>query len=278
MRHISPSDITVAVKELCIRAAYELGKDMVMALEKARGGEESPLGREVLDEIIENADIAMKEGMPMCQDTGVAVFFVDVGRDVAIDGSLEEAINEGVRQGYKEGYLRRSICHPITRENTNDNTPAIIHTRIVAGDRVRITITPKGAGSENMSRLAMLKPAEGIEGIKRFVVDTVRGAGGNPCPPIIVGVGIGGDFEKVALLAKEALLREVGSPNPDKDLARLEEGLLEEINSLGIGPMGFGGRVTALAVHIKVFPCHIASLPVAVNIQCHAVRHKEAVI
>ncbi|OGP12056.1 MAG: fumarate hydratase [Deltaproteobacteria bacterium GWA2_43_19] len=278
MRKISSSEITSKVKELCIRAACELGSDVVLALEGFRGKEESPLGKEILDQIIENAQIALKEDAPMCQDTGIAVFFVEVGRGAVIDGSLDDAINEGVRQGYKEGYLRKSVCHPLTRKNTGDNTPAIIHTRIVDGDRVKITIAPKGAGSENMSRLAMLKPSQGLQGMKDFVVNTVKEAGGNPCPPIIVGIGIGGNFEKSAILAKESLLREVGSDNPDKELDALEKELLEKVNNLGIGPMGFGGRTTALAVHIKTAPCHIASLPVAVNIQCHAARHKEAII
>lgn len=278
MRHISPSEITSKVKELCIRAACELGNDVVLALEEMRGREQSPLGKDVLDQIIENAGIALKENAPMCQDTGIAVFFVEVGRNAVIDGDMEDAINQGVRQGYKEGYLRKSVCHPLTRKNTSDNTPAIIHTRIVEGERLKITLAPKGAGSENMSRLAMLKPSQGLPAIKDFVINTVKEAGGNPCPPIILGIGIGGNFEKSALLAKEALLRELGAPNPDKDLDDLEKELLEKINNLGIGPMGFGGRTTALAVHIKTAPCHIASLPVAVNIQCHAARHKEAVI
>lgn len=278
MRKISTQEITSKVRELCIKAACELGSDVIFALEGFRGKEESPLGREILDQIIENAHIALKEDAPMCQDTGIAVFFVEVGRDVAIDGSLDDAINEGVRQGYKEGYLRKSVCHPLTRKNTGDNTPAIIHTKIVDGDWVKITIAPKGAGSENMSRLAMLKPSQGIQGIKDFVINAVKEAGGNPCPPIILGIGIGGNFEKSALLAKEALLRNVGTPNPDSELDALEKELLEKINSLGIGPMGFGGRATSLAVHIKTAPCHIASLPVAVNIQCHAARHKEVVI
>ena len=278
MRHISTSEVTSRVKELCIKAACELGSDVVFALKEVRGREESSLGKEVLDQIIENAQIAIKEDAPMCQDTGIAVFFVEVGRNAIIDGGLEDAINQGVRQGYKEGYLRKSVCHPLTRKNTNDNTPAIIHTRIVDGDRLKITIAPKGAGSENMSRLAMLKPSQGLEGIKDFVINAVKEAGGNPCPPIIVGVGIGGNFEKSAILAKEALLRNVGIPNPDKELDALEKELLEKINNLGIGPMGFGGRTTALAVHIQTAPCHIASLPVAVNIQCHAARHKETII
>lgn len=278
MRHISTQEVTSKVKELCIKAACELGSDVVLALEGFRGKEESPLGKEVLDQIIENAQIALKEDAPMCQDTGIAVFFVEIGRNATLDGSLEDAINEGVRQGYKEGYLRKSVCHPLSRKNTGDNTPAVIHTKIVDGDRVKITIAPKGAGSENMSRLAMLKPSQGLPSIKDFVVNTVKDAGGNPCPPIIVGIGIGGNFEKSAILAKESLLREVGSDNPDKELDALEKELLEKVNNLGIGPMGFGGRTTALAVHIKTAPCHIASLPVAVNIQCHAARHKDAII
>jgi fumarate hydratase subunit alpha len=278
MRKISTQEITSKVRELCIKAACELGSDVIFALEGFRGKEESPLGREILGQIIDNAQIALKEDTPMCQDTGIAVFFVEVGRDADIDGSLDDAINEGVRQGYKEGYLRKSVCLPLTRKNTGDNTPAIIHTKIIDSDRVKITIAPKGAGSENMSRLAMLKPSQGMQGIKDFVINTVREAGGNPCPPIILGIGIGGNFEKSALLAKEALLRNVGTPNPDSEVDALEKELLENINNLGIGPMGFGGRTTALAVHIKTAPCHIASLPVAVNIQCHAARHKEVVI
>ena len=278
MRHIPSLEITQKVKELCIKAAYELGKDIVGALEGARNKEESLLGKEILDEIIENAEIAQKENVPMCQDTGIAVFFVEIGRDAAVDGNLEDAINEGVRQGYSEGYLRKSVCHPLTRKNTGDNTPAIIHTKIVEGDKIKITIAPKGAGSENMSRLAMLKPSQGMQDIKDFIINVVKEAGGNPCPPIILGVGIGGNFEKSALLAKEALLRNIGTPNSDRELDVFEKELLESINNLGIGPMGFGGRTTALAVHIKTAPCHIASLPVAVNIQCHAARHKEVVI
>ncbi len=232
----------------------------------------------MLDQIIENAEIALKEDAPMCQDTGIAVFFVEIGRNAVIDGSLEDAINEGVRQGYKDGYLRKSVCHPLTRKNTGDNTPAVLHMNIVEGDRLKITIAPKGAGSENMSRLVMLKPSQGLPAIKDFVINVVKEAGGNPCPPIILGIGIGGNFEKSAILAKEALLREIGTPNPDKELDGLERELLEKINNLGIGPMGFGGRTTAVAVHIRTAPCHIASLPVAVNIQCHAARHKEVVI
>ncbi len=278
MRKVLASEITGKVKELCISAAYRLDEDVTGALKGALAREESPLGKEILGQIINNFEIAGKESLPMCQDTGIAVFFIEVGREVAVEGSIEDAVNEGVRAGYRDGFLRKSVCDPLTRLNTGDNTPAIIHTRITEGDRVRIKVAPKGAGSENMSRLKMLKPAEGIEGIKRFVADTVTEAGGNPCPPIVVGVGIGGNFEMSAILAKKALLRPVGSRNERKDVSALEEGLLDTINASGIGPMGFGGTVTALAVHIEAYPCHIASLPVAVNIQCHADRHKEAVI
>ncbi len=275
MRNVSVSEITDKVRALCISAACDLEPDVVDAIKAAKAREVSPLGQEILGQIITNFEIAGKEGVPMCQDTGISVFFVEVGRDVVLDGSLEEAINEGVRRGYKDGYLRKSVCHPLTRKNTGDNTPAIIHTKIVEGDKVKIKIAPKGAGSENMSRLKMLKPSEGIEGIKGFVVESIREAGGNPCPPIVVGVGIGGSFEVSAILSKKALLRPVGQKNPDAEVARLEDSLLDLINGLGIGPMGFGGVVTALAVHVETHPCHIASLPVAVNIQCHADRHKE---
>jgi fumarate hydratase subunit alpha len=278
MRTVSTSEITEKVRELCLSAAYDLEPDVRSALEGAVEGERSQLGKDVLEQIVKNFEIAAGESVPMCQDTGIAVFFIDVGREVRLDGSLEGAVNEGVRQGWKEGYLRNSVCHPLTRGNTGDNTPAVIHTRFIEGDRVRIRIAPKGAGSENMSRLKMLKPSDGLEGIKDFVVETVKEAGGNPCPPIVVGVGIGGNFELAPILAKKAIFRPVGAPNPDKELSSLEEELLEGINRLGIGPMGFGGTTTALSVHIEARPCHIASLPVAVNIQCHADRHKEVVI
>jgi fumarate hydratase subunit alpha len=246
------------------------------AVEKARGTEESPVGREILDQMLENAAIAEREQIAICQDTGFAVCFVELGDRVSIEGGLlVDAINEGVRQGYRDGYLRKSICHPLTRKNTGDNTPAIVHLELVPGDTLKILLAPKGAGSENMSRVAMLKPSDGLEGIKDLVIDRVREAGANPCPPVIVGVGIGGTMEKAALIAKKAMLRLIGSLNPDPELAALEAELLEKINDLGIGPQGLGGRTTALAVHIEVFPCHIASLPVAVNINCHASRHKE---
>ncbi|MBI1910405.1 MAG: fumarate hydratase [Deltaproteobacteria bacterium] len=278
MRQVATTKITKAVRDLCLSAAYDLEPDVASAIRAARDREESPLGKEVLEQIINNFEIAGKESLPMCQDTGISVFFVEVGREVMLDGSLEEAINEGVRQGYKEGYLRKSVCHPLKRLNTGDNTPAIIHTTFIEGDKIKIKIAPKGAGSENMSKLKMLKPAEGIEGIKKFVVESIKEAGGNPCPPIVVGVGIGGSFEKSAILSKKALLRPVGSKNEDNDVAALEAELLDKVNALGIGPMGFGGTVTALGVHVEIYPCHIASLPVAINIQCHADRHKEITI
>lgn len=278
MRKILTKDITEKVKSLCIEAACNLGKDAALALEGAREREESPLGKEVLSQIIKNYEIAAAEKVPMCQDTGITVVFVEMGREVELDGSLTGAINEGVRQGYKEGFLRKSVCDPFTRKNTKDNTPAIIHTEIVEGDKLRIRLAPKGGGSENMSGLKMLKPSDGIEGIKAFVIKTITEGGGNPCPPIVVGVGIGGDFEKSAILAKKAVIRPLGEKSPNADAAKLEEDLLNEINRSGIGPMGFGGTQTALAVHVESHPCHIASLPVAINIQCHADRHKEAVI
>jgi len=278
LKTVKASDITARVRDLCISAATDLEPDVVSALDGALKKEESPLGKEVLEQIIENFNIARREKVPMCQDTGVSVFFVEMGKDVMVDGSLEDAINEGVRKGYTEGFLRKSVCDPLSRKNSGDNTPAVIHVRAVPGDKLKIKYAPKGAGSENMSALRMLKPAEGIEGIKAFVIDTIKNGGGNPCPPIVVGVGIGGNFEKAALLAKEALLRPLGNSNKKADIAVLEAELLQKINGLGIGPMGFGGTVTALAVHVETYPCHIASLPVAINIQCHADRHKETVL
>jgi len=281
MREINCQEVREAVARLCKEANFFLGEDVLDALHRAQEEEESSLGKEILDRILENAQVAARERMPLCQDTGLAVVFLEVGQDVHIvGGSLYDAVNEGVRQGYIEGYLRKSVVdRPFSaRVNTGDNAPAIIHTDIVPGDRLKITVCPKGGGSENMSALAMLKPADGREGVINFVVDTVDKAGANPCPPIIVGVGIGGTFEKAALLAKKALLRPVGQSHPDPEVAQLEKDILERVNKLGIGPQGFGGRVTALAVHVEVFPCHIASLPVAVNIQCHSARHKEAVL
>jgi fumarate hydratase subunit alpha len=252
---------------------------VLQTFDQAIEKEESPLGLEILKELKENARIAKEEKVPICQDTGFAVVFIELGQDVhLIGGTLTEAIHEGVRQGYRDGYLRKSVCHPFTRANTGDNTPAIIHTEVVPGEKVKITVAPKGAGSENMSRVVMLTPSDGIEGIKRFVIQRVKESGSNPCPPTIVGVGIGGTFEQAALLAKKSLLRPLGSKNPDPELEKLESEILTEINQLGIGPQGLGGRTTSLAVHILMMPCHIASLPLAVNIQCHVQRHKETEI
>ena len=276
MREIDVGLITGKIRSLCMEANTDLGKDVLHALDRAMAEEESLLGVEILKELKENARIAREEKVAMCQDTGVAVVFVELGQEVhLIGGSLKEAVFEGVRQGYRDGYLRKSICHPFTRANTGDNTPAIIHTEVVPGEKVRITVAPKGGGSENMSRVTMLAPAEGVEGIKRFVVQRVKESGSNPCPPTIVGVGIGGNFEQSALLAKKSLLRPLGSRNPDPVLEKLESEIFAEINRLGVGPQGLGGRTTSLAVHILMMPCHIASLPLAVNIQCHAQRHKE---
>ena len=280
MREISVKDIISKVKDLCIDANYNLGEDVEKALKEAYQKEESPTSKETLNQIIENVQIAKQGEFPLCQDTGFAVVFVDMGDQVFVkDGNLFDAINEGVRQGYKEGYLRKSILgDPIERKNTGDNTPAVIHMNVVKGDKLKITVAPKGGGSENMSEVKMMKPSDGVEGVKEFVIDMVRRSGSNPCPPIIVGVGIGGTFEKCAEMAKRALLREVGERNPNPFYAKLEEELLEKVNKLGIGPQGFGGRVTALDVLVETYPCHIASFPAAVNSQCHAARHKEAVI
>ncbi len=275
MREIHVDEIRDNVARMCIEAACELTEDVETAFERARETESAPGAKEVICLLQENARIAREERVPMCLDSGIAVFFVEVGQDLRIkNGFLSDAINEGVRKGYKEGYLRKSVVDPLTRKNTGDNTPAIVYTEVVPGDKLRISFMPKGAGSENMSAIRMLRPTEGVEGIKAFVLECVKRAGANPCPPIVVGVGIGGSFEKAALLAKKSLLRHVGSPNPKLELARLEEDLLKAVNRLGIGPEGLGGKVTAMAVHVDSFPCHIASLPVAVNINCHATRHK----
>ena len=280
MREIDVAQVTETVARLCQEANMDLGEDAFAALERALEQEESPVGKDVLQQLIENARLARREWVPMCQDTGVAVVLVDVGQDVhVVGGSLEDAINAGVRKGYTEGYLRKSVvADPFDRKNTGDNTPAVIHYRVVPGDRLKITVLPKGAGSENMSALKMLTPADGLEGVMDFVVEVVDQAGSNPCPPIIVGVGVGGTMEQAALLAKRALARPVGQPHPRPEIAGIEEKLLQRINRLGIGPQGLGGRVTALAVHMEVYPTHIACLPVAVNLQCHAARHKEAVL
>ena len=279
MREIDVKRITEKVRDLCIQANTDLGEDVLQAFDRAIKQEESPVAIDILKELKENARIAKEEKLPICQDTGFAVVFVDLGQDVhLVGGNLNEAITEGVRQGYRDGYLRKSICHPFTRANTGDNSPVIIHTEIVRGDQIKITVAPKGAGSENMSRVVMLTPSEGIEGVKRFIVQRVKESGSNPCPPTIVGVGIGGTMEQAAFLAKKSLLRPLGSKNPDPELDRLESEILTEINRLGIGPQGLGGRTTSLAVQILMMPSHIASLPLAVNIQCHVQRHKEVTL
>ena len=281
MREIDVSQIIPVIKKLCIDANYYVNDDLMKKLREFMEKEESPVGKEILSQIIKNDELASELQIPMCQDTGVALFFIELGQDVHIvGGDFYSAINEGVRLGYTEGYLRKSLVDDpvIERKNTKDNTPAIIHTTIVPGEKIKIDFAPKGGGSENMSEVKMMTAADGIEGIKKFVVDRVKRAGGNPCPPIIVGVGIGGDFEQCAILSKKALLRPLDEDNPDPKWKAVEEELLHKINNLGIGPMGLGGRTTALAVNILTFPCHIASMPVAVNIQCHAARHKSAII
>ena len=279
MREIQASAVTKAVRDLFIDANCNLGEDVLAAYDRAIERDESPVAREVLREIKENARVAREEQSPICQDTGLAVLFVEVGQDVhVVGGDLRAAIDEGVRQGYGEGYLRKSACHPFTRANTKDNTPAVIHFDIVPGETIRIVAVPKGGGAENMSRVDMLSPSAGLEGIQDFVVRRIEASGSNPCPPTVVGVGIGGTFERSALLAKKALTRRIGERNPDPRLAAVEVEVLERINRLGIGPMGYGGTTTSLDVFFEVEPCHIASLPVAVNVQCHAARHKEAVL
>ncbi len=281
MKEIHASQISETVAQLCIESNYYLGEDVLTTLREYREREVSPVGREVLDQILENAEIARQQQMPLCQDCGLTVVFLELGQEVHIvGGDLNQAIADGVRQGYQDGFLRKSMVdRPFSaRINTKDNTPPVIHTTIVPGDQLKITVAPKGGGSENMSQLGMLKPAEGREGVVRFVVESARRAGANPCPPIIVGVGVGGSAEKVMWLAKHSLLREVGQPSPDPEVAELEADVLERVNRIGIGPQGFGGLTTALAVHVETFPCHIASMPVAVNIQCHSARHKEAVL
>lgn len=277
MKELKIEEIISAVEKLCIEANYELGLDIVEGFQKALKNESSPLGQEVLERLLENAEIASRERVPMCQDTGMAVIYVEIGQDLhIIGGSLTEAINEGVRRGYDKGYLRKSVVKdPFERVNTGDNTPAVIHYDIIPGDTLRLVIAPKGFGSENMGGVKMCKPSEGLEGVMQYVVETVDRAGGNPCPPIIVGVGVGGTMEKAAFLAKKSMLREVGQHNSEERLAKIEQELLERINRLGIGPQGFGGVTTALAVNVEVYPTHIAGLPVAVNIGCHATRHKE---
>ena len=278
MRTINVNTITENIKDMCIQANHFLADDMDKAMKHALETEEAPLGRQILDQLQDNLMIAAEDMIPICQDTGMAVIFMKIGQDVHFEGgSLEDAINEGVRQGYVEGFLRKSVVgDPIIRENTKDNTPAVIHYSIVPGDKVEIKVAPKGFGSENMSRIQMLKPADGVEGFKKFVVDTVKLAGSNPCPPIVLGIGVGGSFDKVAYLAKKALLRPLDIPNPDPYYAQLEQELLTAINALGIGPQGFGGKTTCLGLAIEQMPTHVAGLPVAVNVSCHVTRRASA--
>ena len=280
IRTVQTEIITETIKKMCIEANYSLSSDMVKAMRKAEEKEESVLGKQILAQLQDNLEIAASDMIPICQDTGMAVVFLEVGQDVHFEGgSFEDAVNEGVRRGYTEGFLRKSVVgDPILRENTKDNTPAVIHTRIVEGDRVKITVAPKGFGSENMSRVFMLKPAEGLEGVKNAILTAVKDAGPNACPPLVVGVGIGGTFEKCALMAKKALTREVGKHSDIPYVRKLEEEMVEKINCLGIGPGGLGGTVTALAVNVNTYPTHIAGLPVAVNICCHVNRHTVCVL
>ena len=280
IREINVSEITAAVKEMCIQANHFLSPDMDKALKAATANEESPLGKKILNQLQENLKIAGEDMIPICQDTGMAVFFIEIGQDVHFTGGdLNDAINEGVRRGYTNGYLRKSVVKdPVRRGNTGDNTPAMIYTEIVPGDKVKITVGPKGFGSENMSMIRMFKPSAGLQGIKDFILEVVETAGPNPCPPMVVGVGIGGTFDKCALLAKKALMRPLDSHNPDPYYAELEDEMLEKVNKLGIGPQGFGGKTTAIGLNIETMPTHIAGMPCAVNINCHVTRHKTEVI
>lgn len=279
MRTITAEQITKTVKKLCIEANCHLTKDVKDCISCFHKNEPWPQAKEILGYIIENYNIADEKNQPVCQDTGVACVFLKIGQEVFVDGDITNAVNEGVRQGYTEGYLRKSVvADPLNRVNTGDNTPAMIYFDVVAGDKLEITVAPKGFGSENMSKIAMLRPSDGIEGVKEFILKTVEEAGPNPCPPIVVGVGIGGTFDKAALLAKKALLRPLDQKNENEFYAKLEDELLEKINALGIGPQGFGGKTTALKVNVEYFPTHIAGLPVAVNINCHVTRHKTEVL
>ncbi|OIJ18818.1 fumarate hydratase [Anaerobacillus alkalidiazotrophicus] len=279
VREISTKQITETVRSLCMKAACDLPEDVEKLIEEGLQQEESQFGKYSLEKILKNVKLSREEDAPMCQDTGMTVILVEVGQDVHIvGGSLVDAINEGVRQGYEDGYLRKSVvADPVlNRKNTGDNTPAVIHTEVVPGDQLRIQVLPKGAGSENMGAVKMCKPSEGLDGVVDFIVNSITQAGGNPCPPVIVGVGIGGTMDKCTLLAKKALARHAGEPHPNPEYAELEKKLLEKINKLGIGPQGFGGKVTALAVHIETYPTHIAMMPVCVTLNCHAARHTEA--
>jgi len=280
MREITSQEVAQAVESLCISSNCTLSEDVWKALREKLKNEESPVGKEVLEEILENDRMAEEEKLPLCQDTGFATIFVEMGQEVRVTGGdFYEAINKGVGNGYRKGYLRKSVVKdPLRRKNTGDNSPAWVHIDIVPGNRLKISVMPKGAGSENMSTVKMLSPAEGVQGVKKFVLDWVRERGANACPPLVVGVGIGGTFEGVAKLAKKALLRPIGSKNPEPFYAEMEEELLKEVNNLGLGPQGLGGSTTALAVHIETYSCHIASLPLAINLQCHAVRHATIVL
>ncbi len=279
MREIFENEISKVIEELFISACEDIPENVLESLREAERKEESELGKEIIRRIIENDLLAREKHLPICQDTGVAVVFAEVGYDVHINGDIYSAINEGVANAYTKGYLRKSVVrHPLDRVNTKNNTPAIVHVKLVPGDKIKFSVAPKGGGSENMSLVKMLIPADGVEGIKKTVLDVVTSGGGKPCPPIMVGVGVGGNFEKCALLAKEALLREIDDVNSDPILAKLEQDLLKEINDTGVGAMGLGGTVTCLAVKVNAHPCHIASLPLAVNIQCHAARHKTAIL
>lgn len=279
MRKIKSEQIVEQVKKICIEASLYLGEDVLSCIKEKAKSEKSEVGKNILNILVENAEIAKEKNIPICQDTGMAVFFVEIGQEVLIEGdTLTDAINEGVRQGYEEGYLRKSVVSPINRINTKDNTPAVIHYDMVKGDKIKIEFAAKGFGSENMSKMKMLKPSDGLEGIKKFIIDTVSEAGPNPCPPMVIGVGIGGTVDKCAQIAKKALFRELGEFNKDENIAKLESELLTAINKLGIGYQGLGGTTTALGLNIETFPTHIAGLPVVVNINCHASRHKKVVI
>lgn len=279
MREVPYDKIVNTVAQLCMDANYFLGDDIIEAFKRGLNKEESPVGRDILKQLMENAEIARSEKVPLCQDCGFAVVFLELGNEAHVEGGIIKAINDGVKKGYTDGYLRKSILSdPVKGKNTGDNTPAIVHATLVPGDKIKITVAPKGGGSENMSEVKMMKPADGIEGVKSFVVDRVLRSSSNPCPPVVVGVGIGGTFEYVAFLAKKALLRNIGERNPDPFYADVEKELLEKINNLGIGPQGLGGRITALDVFIETYPRHIASFPVAVNINCHVARHKSATL
>ncbi len=279
LREFDVNLVTNAMSKLCMDANYNIPKDVLDSLKSSLSKEESPVAKDILNQIIENDILASDEKVPMCQDTGLMVVFLEIGRDVHLNGDIYEAIQQGVREGYNKGYLRKSMVNnPFDRVNTGDNTPCIIHTKLVEGDKVKLILAPKGGGSENMSTVVMMKPSDGLKGCKEFILNFIEKAGGNPCPPIVVGIGFGGNLEKSALLAKEALLRDISDVNEDPELAKLEDEFLADINKLGIGPMGLGGRTTALAVKIKMHPCHIAQLPLAININCHAARHKEVIL